>query len=53
LLPDGVFLADQVLAKHDEKYMPPDAAEAIKRARSVRVSDTSSDTVLVPAGGQQ
>jgi cytochrome c-type biogenesis protein CcmE len=49
LLPDGVFLADQVLAKHDEKYMPPDAAEAIKRARSVRVSDTA----LVPAGGPQ
>jgi cytochrome c-type biogenesis protein CcmE len=47
LLPDGVFLADQVLAKHDEKYMPPDAAEAIKRARStMRVSDTA----LVPAG---
>jgi cytochrome c-type biogenesis protein CcmE len=49
LLPDGVFLADQVLAKHDEKYMPPDAAEAIKRARSVRVSDTA----LVPAGSPQ
>jgi cytochrome c-type biogenesis protein CcmE len=49
LLPDGVFLADQVLAKHDENYMPPDAAEAIKRARSaVRVSDTS-DVALVPA----
>jgi cytochrome c-type biogenesis protein CcmE len=46
LLPDGVFLADQVLAKHDEKYMPPDAADAIKRARSMRVSDKA----LAPAG---
>jgi len=46
-----VFLADQVLAKHDEKYMPPDAAEAIKRARStLRVSDSAADTALVPAG---
>ena len=34
LMADGTFVADQVLAKHDEKYMPPDAAEAyIKRAR--------------------
>ena len=24
---DGVFLADQVLAKHDENYMPPELAE--------------------------
>ncbi len=29
---DGVFLASQVLAKHDEKYMPPEVADAIKRA---------------------
>jgi len=30
---DGVFHADQVLAKHDENYMPPEAAEALKNAR--------------------
>lgn len=29
---DGVFIADQVLAKHDENYMPPEAAEALARA---------------------
>jgi cytochrome c-type biogenesis protein CcmE len=29
---DGVFRADEVLAKHDENYMPPEAAEAIERA---------------------
>jgi len=28
----GVFLADEVLAKHDENYMPPDAAHALKQA---------------------
>lgn len=33
LQPDGVFRADQVLAKHDENYMPPEAAEALKRAQ--------------------
>ena len=31
--PDGVFVAREVLAKHDENYMPPEAAEALKRAQ--------------------
>jgi cytochrome c-type biogenesis protein CcmE len=31
--PDGVFHAEQVLAKHDENYMPPEAAEALEKAR--------------------
>ena len=30
---DGVFRAEQVLAKHDENYMPPEAAEALKKAK--------------------
>jgi cytochrome c-type biogenesis protein CcmE len=29
---DGVFKATEVLAKHDENYMPPEAAEALRRA---------------------
>ena len=29
---DGVFVAREVLAKHDENYMPPEVAEALKRA---------------------
>ncbi|HEX4764166.1 MAG TPA: cytochrome c maturation protein CcmE [Usitatibacter sp.] len=29
---DGVFKASEVLAKHDENYMPPEAAEALKKA---------------------
>ena len=29
---DGVFAAREVLAKHDENYMPPEAAEALKQA---------------------
>jgi cytochrome c-type biogenesis protein CcmE len=32
-LHDGVFVAREVLAKHDENYMPPEAAEALKRAQ--------------------
>jgi len=29
---DGVFVAREVLAKHDENYMPPEAAAALKKA---------------------
>ena len=31
---DGVFVAQEVLAKHDENYMPPEAAEALKQAQN-------------------
>ncbi len=30
LQPDGRFVAQEVLAKHDEKYMPPEVADALK-----------------------
>ena len=30
--PDGVFAAREVLAKHDENYMPPEVAKALKEA---------------------
>ena len=29
--PNGVFVADEVLAKHDEKYMPPEVARSLKK----------------------
>jgi len=29
--PDGAFVADEVLAKHDEKYMPPEVAASLKQ----------------------
>ncbi len=29
---NGVFVADSVLAKHDEKYMPPEVADALKKS---------------------
>jgi len=32
-LQDGVFVAREVLAKHDENYMPPEAADALKQAQ--------------------
>ena len=41
--PDGVFRANEVLAKHDENYMPPEAAEALKRAQ-----EHTSKSLIVP-----
>lgn len=31
---DGVFHADEVLAKHDEKYMPPEVAKALEKGQA-------------------
>ena len=42
LAADGTFHADQVLAKHDENYMPPEAAEALAKARPAAQSDASN-----------
>ena len=33
---DGVFYADQVLAKHDENYMPPEAGQAIDNVKTAK-----------------
>jgi cytochrome c-type biogenesis protein CcmE len=33
-----VFMAREVLAKHDENYMPPEAAEALKRAQQAKAA---------------
>ena len=38
LAPDGVFHATQILAKHDENYMPPDAAHALEQAQKAQKS---------------
>lgn len=35
LASDGHFTASQVLAKHDENYMPPEAAEALRKGGDV------------------
>jgi cytochrome c-type biogenesis protein CcmE len=35
LQPNGVFVADEVLAKHDENYMPPEVTEAINQANDM------------------
>jgi cytochrome c-type biogenesis protein CcmE len=37
---DGVFMASEVLAKHDENYMPPEAAHALERAQMQKAQKT-------------
>ncbi len=44
----GVFQASDVLAKHDENYMPPEVAEALKAAGEWRPTD-GSETAAVEA----
>ncbi len=39
---EGVFRADEVLAKHDENYMPPEVAEALKEAAAKKTPQFSS-----------
>ena len=49
--PDGTFVASEVLAKHDENYMPPAAADALKQAQSQNPKATH--TLVDPhAGGR-
>lgn len=45
---DGVFHATEVLAKHDENYMPPEAAEALKRAQ--KSAAATGKTLVIPPG---
>jgi cytochrome c-type biogenesis protein CcmE len=45
---DGVFVASEVLAKHDENYMPPEAADAVKRAHEA--AGKAAKTLVVPPG---
>ena len=40
LSPDGVFVADEVLAKHDENYMPPEVADAMNKGEKAKLQAT-------------
>ena len=42
---DGVFRATEVLAKHDENYMPPEAAAAVDQARLRSAMDKAGTTL--------
>lgn len=42
---DGTFVADEVLAKHDEKYMPPEVARSLKK----RHGESRADAAAAPS----
>jgi len=46
--PDGLFRAEEVLAKHDENYMPPAAQDALNQA----TAKTAAQTVVAPPKGK-
>jgi len=39
--PDNTFIADEVLAKHDENYMPPEVAAAMSEGEKARLQGTA------------
>ena len=48
--PDGVFEAREVLAKHDERYMPKEVADALKKSGQWRPDTTTAATPPTPVG---
>ena len=40
---DGVFNADTIMAKHDENYMPPEAAQALDKAKDMEKIKNSAN----------
>lgn len=53
-LVNGVFVADQVLAKHDSTYMPPEVASAINEAKAKEINKRASTSLMPPSnrGGE-
>ena len=43
--PDGVFRATEVLAKHDENYMPPAAADAVTKGQAALAAEQAAKTL--------
>jgi len=46
---DGVMRADEVLAKHDENYMAPEAADALKKAEAANAAAAAALPASAPA----
>jgi cytochrome c-type biogenesis protein CcmE len=50
--PGGVFMAQEVLAKHDESYMPPEVADTLKTAHAKGVTEMAAGQGPAGAAGQ-
>jgi cytochrome c-type biogenesis protein CcmE len=47
---NGTFVAEEVLAKHDENYMPPAVAESLRQQGDTRVTTPIPAAATVPSG---
>lgn len=45
---DGVMRADEVLAKHDENYMAPEAADALKKGEEAKAAAAKAGSAAAP-----
>ena len=45
---DGMMHAEEVLAKHDENYMPPEAADALKKGETANASAVAATPASAP-----
>ena len=43
---NGLMRADEVLAKHDENYMPPEAADAMKKAEEAKAAANTAEPAV-------
>jgi len=50
---NGTFVADEVLAKHDEKYMPPEVAHSLKRRHGEAREEALSQEAAPAAGANE
>ncbi len=46
LNPDGVFHAEEVLAKHDENYMPPEVKDALDKGKAKSAATQAGSTLI-------
>ncbi len=49
---DGVMRADEVLAKHDENYMAPEAADALRKAEIANASAAAASAPAAPSSAK-
>ena len=45
---NGMMVAEEVLAKHDENYMPPEASDSLKKAQAANAADTAAMPANAP-----
>ena len=50
---DGLFMAEEVLAKHDETYMPPEVAEALEDAEKAKAAEAAAEPGMMPTAAVQ